>query len=210
MQLVQENVKVKGWGELQDTDSSRVGHSGTSCIYLAFLIRQLHVLGNACAAEDRYFGVGDQAASLVVWYGFCLNVCAVLSLTTQHGKFCFQAIFIAMFAPSCAEEAWKFSACLGKGMPEGEVQWEVYSSWPNSFTFNCWSAVKLCWHTGLVMLPQHGCMLPPASPAAGAAAPSREMKQAAASHNAVALQLLHHYSAATNTHLSESMVSFPW
>lgn len=50
-------------------------------------------------------------------------------------------------------------------------------------------------------------MLPAASPAAGAAAPSREMKQAAAGHGAVALQVLHRYSAATSARLSESMVS---
>lgn len=55
-------------------------------------------------------------------------------------------------------------------------------------------------------LPWHGCVLPPASPAAGAAAPSREMKQAAAGHDAVALQVLHRYSAATSARLSESMV----
>ena len=185
MQLVQEKVKVKGWGELQDSDSSRLGHSGMTCICLAFLTKELHVLGNACGAGDRYFSVGDQAASLVIWYRFCLNVYGIFSVTTQHGQFCFQAISIAMFAPSCAEEAWKFSAYLGKGMPEGEVQCEGYSLWPNSFTFNCWCNVKLRWCTGLVTLPWPGRMLPPASPATGAAAPSREMKQAAASHDTV-------------------------
>jgi len=50
-------------------------------------------------------------------------------------------------------------------------------------------------------------VLPPARPAAGAAASSREMKQAAAGHDAVALQVLHRYSAATSAHLPQSMVS---
>lgn len=35
-------------------------------------------------------------------------------------------LFIAMFAPSCAEEAWKFSAYWGKGVPQDEVQSEGF------------------------------------------------------------------------------------
>lgn len=33
-------------------------------------------------------------------------------------------LFISMFAPSCAEETWKFSTSWGKGMPQDEVQSE--------------------------------------------------------------------------------------
>lgn len=82
------------------------------------------------------FSVRVQAASLVVWYRFCLNVYGVFPVTTLHEKFSFQAIFIATFSPSCAEEAWKFSDYLGKGVPEGDIQCKGYSSRPNSFTFN--------------------------------------------------------------------------
>lgn len=56
------------------------------------------------------------------------------------------------------------------------------------------------------MLPWLGCTLPPARPAASAA-PSREVKQAAVGHGAVPLQVLHRYSAATSTRLSESVAS---
>ena len=64
--LVQEQVEVKGRGELQDLDSSRLGHSGMTRVCLAFLIKELHLLGHASDAEDRYFSVGDQAVGLVV------------------------------------------------------------------------------------------------------------------------------------------------
>lgn len=60
-----------------------------------------------------------QILSRCVWCIFSNN---------SDGKFCFWAVFIAVFAPFCAEKAWKSSAYLGTGMPEGEVQREGYSS----------------------------------------------------------------------------------
>lgn len=55
------------------------------------------------------------------------------------GKFCSRLSSLPR-----AEGAWKFSACLGKGMPEGEVQGDGHSSQLSSFTSNCWCAAELC------------------------------------------------------------------